>query len=492
MSLSSKLLSSYFWVLIGKWGVRSIGLISTLLLVRILTPEDFGIAAQAMMVLMLFQALSNTGAVQYIIKLEVVNNDQLMSSWTLNVIVRVAFSIVVFVTAPYLASFVGEDRLTEVLKVICLVPLLRCLNSPQLIMFRRELRFKEISTLEIIAKVIGFIITISMAFFIQSYWALIWGNLVSVLTFTLASYIIAPKKPRVCFIHIREQLAFTKGIFLTSILGYLRSKADIFIVSHKFGSASVGIYSVSQEFSQLPLSEVVTPMSQPLYSGLANSIDDSSSLQDKMCKYLSVVFAIVLPAIVGIHFLSEELVQILFGEGWQEVAPILSNLSILMLFFATNAALKHVFILKGKFRGPIILDLLGLAFIFVAVYIDEIKSVELFSLYRVAVGFLIFLSTVFIAKSILKFRVSLFFIALLIPLINSCLLALFLFYWPEIQPSVDSLLIQTFLTIILASLLYLLCFFTSLLCVKSYHPVWKFDLNFITKVLSKLSIRSKC
>ena len=487
MSFSSQLLGSYFWQLAGKWVTRSLGIISTLVLVRILTPEDFGIAAQSIMVIMLFQALSQTGAEQYIIKKKKVTTSLLMSAWTLNLLTRSLMASVVFIFAPNIAHLLEEPILSDVLRVACLVPIISNFLSPRLILFRKDMMFKQLSYLDVCVKFISFTITISLAFYLQNYWALIWGNLAATIANVVLSYFIAPIFPSMNLKHVREQWEFTKGIFLSSILGYLRSKADIFIISSKFGNTSVGHYSVAQEFSMLPLTEVITPIMSPLFSSFAKIADNTRELEDKVFKYLSLAYLFLFPSIAGIFFLSEEIVSIVLGEKWIEAAPILANLSLLMAVFLTNNTFKQIFILKNLFKGIITIDILGLLLIASALFITTIGSAEHFSIYRACIGIVIIFATMLIVKITLKFRLLVYFTTIVVPAIATMAMLLTLRFTKSLIEGFDIGIYYYFISSILIGIFsYSIVVFALLCLLRKISNIWFFNWSFILDILSKI------
>jgi lipopolysaccharide exporter len=485
LDLTKNLMVSYFWSALGKWVARFIGIISTLILVRILSPEDFGIAAQSIMVVMFFDALSQTGADKYIIQLTTASRAQLNSSWTFNLVARSIMASMVFLFSENIAHFLNEDRLSDVLKVACFVSFFGNFISPGMILLKKEFKFKAIANLEIIVKLLSFIVTMALALWLANYWALIWANVFSTLFLVYGSYIIAPIKPKFTFEKISEQWRFSRGIFFMTVLGYIRSKADIFIISHKFGSASTGHYSLAQEFSQLPYTEVIEPVAHPLYSSLAKLANDLTLLEAMIHKFLSVVYLILIPSIFGIVYFAEEIVLIIFGNQWAEMAPIFANLSILMMVFATNGAFKHIFTLRSKFKSAILLDIIGIILIVSAIFIEDIDSSEVFSIYRVMVGGLIFLASLLLAKYTLNFKILPVLYALVIPTISSLLM---LFFIQVIQPTlfIDYLFINTFITMLCGAVIYSLSCYLLLIALKDKLFIWTFNYELLMRLISQL------
>jgi len=475
MDVTKALFQSYFWLIFGKWSVRLLGIISTLILVRILTPVDFGIAAQSMMVIMFFDAISHTGADQYVIKLNLPSNSQINTAWSINIALKSSAALFVLLFSNIIANYLGEPKLTDVLRVACLVSIFGSFISPKIILLKKNLNFKGISTLDIFVKIISFIVTISLAVTFKNYWALILGNVVSTIVLVMGSYVIAPFYPKFTFSQVKEQFHFSKNIFFMTVLGYLRSKIDILIVSQKFGSASTGYYSLAQEFSLLPYTEVVEPVSQPLYASLAKNGDNIALQTLQINKYLSIVYTLLVPAICGIILLADDIVAIVFGEQWHKTGPILANLSILMLVFSTNGAFKHIFTLSSRFKGAMLLDVFGIVLILLALGIDNIDSAELFSQYRVLVGVLIYILSLSIVKLLLKVDIRATLIAMIVPVISAAVMVGCLLILKsellQLHNILANIIMMTFVGLIIYSGIWLFCIYY----LRESHLIWAFD-----------------
>ena len=133
MSFANKLIKSSFFIIAIRLVQRGIGIFSFLILARILTPEDFGIVSIATLLVFLCDILSETGAQQYIVHKEVVDDNDLNTSWTLGIILKSLLAIVLILASPFVASFYELPQLTVVLQIIALVLPLSALNNPKML-----------------------------------------------------------------------------------------------------------------------------------------------------------------------------------------------------------------------------------------------------------------------------------------------------------------------------------------------------------------------
>ncbi|QTH63125.1 oligosaccharide flippase family protein [Psychrosphaera ytuae] len=479
MSSANILLNSYKWVIVARWIGRFAGIISTLILVRILSPDDYGIAAQALFVLMLFDALSHTGTEQFVIKQKEVSDSCLFTAWTLNLILKSTVGLCLFIFSSSIASFMNEPRLDAVLQWTSLIAILDSLRSPALIIRKRNMDFRTISTIDISSKLLTVIFTITMGFILRDYWALVFANIFSSFLIVMISYFVAPSNLKLTLENVKAQFKFARGIFVTSVIGYIRAKLDILIISKKFGSSATGHYSIGQEFSILPYTEAIAPLTQPLYSSLAKIQDDSAKLKNHLFKYLGLSYSLVVPAALGIFLLADQIVLILFGEQWVETTPVLAYLSFLMITFVTNGAYKIIFTLKSKFWSIGLLDLIGIILVSLAFLLESLVTLEDFAVYRTVVGILVLSLSIVIAKLYINYEINLVLRALLIPVVASFIMgALILLLQSPVSSAIGVPLFSLLAIVFISAIGYFLIWLALSFALRNKHYIWEFGFQF--------------
>ena len=162
-----------------RMSIRLIGLVSTLILVRLLVPADFGIVAMAMSIVAAVELLTAFGFEVALIQNQQADRDDYNTAWTMNVMLGIGASALLLTLAKPAASYYGEPDLFRVFLVLSAASLLQGLQNIGLVEFRKELQFDKEFAFHMSLKVVGFIITISLAFWLRTYWALIIGIVTS-------------------------------------------------------------------------------------------------------------------------------------------------------------------------------------------------------------------------------------------------------------------------------------------------------------------------
>ena len=330
-SLASKLLKSSIWTYLASWLDKLIGFISTLILARLLMPDDFGVVAATSIITGLFHIISSVGTDQYLIRKKIVNYEEYNTGWTINIIMKSISAVSIFLLADPIAEFMGDDRLILILQVVCISPLLAGFFNIGMFLYERDYNFKPKFILGLSSRILGFIIKITLALYLQNYWAFIFAEILENLLVVVGSFIIHPFRPKFSLIGWRQQWGFSQWILLKSIFVYFRFRVDSIFISKFFSLPQLGAYSVASDLAGLPAGQIVGPVMQPLYVGLSALNDKPELFADKVHKSIALLFIILLPISFGTYITAENLVYVLLGGKWQSAVPIVMILAFMLI-----------------------------------------------------------------------------------------------------------------------------------------------------------------
>ncbi|MBA6377938.1 MULTISPECIES: oligosaccharide flippase family protein [unclassified Colwellia] len=388
-SLTTQVLSSSFLLLIIRLIQRSIGLISTLILARVLTPNDFGIVAISVLVVHFCDALSATGSQQYIVQKAEVDSDDVNSAWTIDIIMKSVLWIILVLAVPLITSFYERPEIENALYVSSLVLLIGAFKSPGLMLLRRALSYKPIFRISILQKLLSFSIVMIFVYFEPSYWALIIGDLVSSLTLTIGSYYIHSAKPKFCLSKIKEQWSFSQWVLLKGGVGFARAESDTILVSKYFSSEALGAYHLARHLSIMPSSEIIGPAIEPLIASFARVKNEPEKLVYQFTLSLLVIVLLIMPACAFIWTFPEPIINFFLGDQWSVAYPILSALSIFLFTTVISQLLNQFCIALGKVKSLFMYDVLSLLIIVGVLLTLMTDSLYHFSLLRGGVAFVL-------------------------------------------------------------------------------------------------------
>ena len=387
-SLTARVLKGSLISFLIKFIQKSLGLISTLVLARLLTPEDFGIVAIAALVLHFCDVLSTAGSESYLIQKDNLDKTDIDSSWTLELILKTVLFVLFFISVPFIASFYGKSELESVLYVSATVLLINALKSPGIALLKKELNYRKIFILNVSQKLIVFTFIIIWVVIEPSFWALILGDVVSAFVLAVGSYFIHPYRPRLCTKKVRQQLKFSQWIILKSGVGYSKAQMDVFFVAKYFSAELVGMYHLARQLALMPSTDIVAPAIEPLLSAFSKVKNEKERFNNQFKLCFLVVNLAIIPCAIFILFFPNLIIDVLLGSQWQEAQGVLGALSLLLVAIMLNQLIAPFAVALGKVKSLFYYDLLSFVFIFIGLFSFSNLNLFSFSILRGALAWL--------------------------------------------------------------------------------------------------------
>ncbi|SET77483.1 Membrane protein involved in the export of O-antigen and teichoic acid [Marinobacter segnicrescens] len=347
---------------------RGLGIISTLILARLLAPEHFGIVALVTIALQFFELLVETGNRQYIVQKETLDDEDLDTAWSMDILIKSSLAVLVIASSPALARWFDEPALTAALAVAALALPIRALRTPGMMRLAREINYRPLFRLTLWQKGLSFMTVITIAFIDPSHWAIIAGNLVSAAVLAVGSYRVDRHRPRWTLSRFRQQWGFSQWLLLRGIVGFTRSQVDNLLVSRFFGTTALGGYNLVREVSLLPALSAIIPMSEPLLAAIAQSRESRTNLAYRVSFSLALMITVLTPITVFIMLYPELIVRVLLGTQWTEFAPLLQPFGLFFFTFCLFSLISDAVIAQGKVKGLFWFDLTSTTIILATLY----------------------------------------------------------------------------------------------------------------------------
>ena len=349
-SLGQKAVRGGIWVLGSGTVIRVLGIVQTIILVRLLVPEDFGLMRIGMFVLagITIFTQANTGAA--IVQLRNVTKATLDVAWTINLARGLLLWAVVYFSAPWLATFYRNPIISPVVRVLAFRFLVGGFANPALSLFTKEMNFKVVRLWEALCSTVTVALTVVLAFVLRDVWALVYGSVFSMFFGIVGSYVIRPYRPRLSlhWAEARRILSFGLNLTAVGVLGFLATQADVLVVGKMLDMSRLGFYSLAFSLSLLAsrcLSGVVSKVMFPAYSTLQDDLDHLRAVFFRVFRVLAVM---ALPASVGLFLLAPELVRIVYTPRYMVLVPTFRVLTFFGLMGALSSATGPLFMGVGK------------------------------------------------------------------------------------------------------------------------------------------------
>lgn len=374
MSQANKVLKTSALLMGSQFLVRSLGLVSTLIIARLLVPEDFGILAISMLVIAFIEMLTMTGSAQYIHQKKDVSKSDVDTAWTLNLLLKCSIAVVIIYIAPFAAYYYKDPRLIWTITVLTSLMLMSALSNPGIILLEKDINYKKSMLLDITKKLISAVSTIMFAWVYGDYRALIFGHMVSCFVSLTLSYLLVNYRPRFSLSQFKEQWSFSRYALVQSAIGFFRAHIDTLIISKFYPPGMLGAYNTMKYVSMMPSSEVIVPALRPMIATFSKASENLSDLKHQFVLSVLLLATLILPVAVFLHVNSYIVVSILLGENWLQYSYVFEYLVLITITGSFSVITGQLLVacghIKYSFRYNLISLVLLLAVLLVVVDFD--------------------------------------------------------------------------------------------------------------------------
>jgi lipopolysaccharide exporter len=349
-SIRQKMARGVAWMVLFKVLERSLGLISMLLLARLLMPADFGLVAMATSLIALLDLFANFGVDTALVQRADATERHYNAAWTLNLIAACCIAVSMLILAIPAGSFYHEPRVVPVICVLALGAFLQGLENIGVVEFRKRMQFDREFRFLLGKKLIAFAATVPLAIMLRSYWALVAGMVIGRFGGVALSYVLQPFRPRLSLSGIGDLMHVSKWLVLQNMVIFLRDRSSDFIIGRASGSHALGVFSVSAEISNMPATELVAPVNRATLPAYVQLARDLTALGREYLSVMSMIALLAVPAVVGFAVCAPFLVLLVLGPQWIEAARLLQILAFFSITQVMQSNAYAAFLAIGKQR----------------------------------------------------------------------------------------------------------------------------------------------
>jgi lipopolysaccharide exporter len=347
-SIRSRMARGAVWMVGFKFLERSLGMISMLILARLLVPADFGLVAMATSFIALLELFAAFGVDTALVQRQESTPAHFNSAWTLNVCSGGAIATMMLLLAWPAALFYREPRVTAVICAMSVAAAVQGFENIGVVMFRRDMRFDREFAFLLGKKLASFCITVPLALLWRNYWALVVGTIAGRLASVALSYILHPFRPRFSLSAAADLLHFSKWIMMQNGLAFLKERSSDLIIGRLAGPHELGVFSVSAEISNMPGTELVAPINRAVLPGYVKLANDLPALRREYISVMSMISLFAVPAVAGFAACAPFLVLLVLGPHWVEAATLIRILAFFGITQVMQSNAYSAFLAIGR------------------------------------------------------------------------------------------------------------------------------------------------
>lgn len=349
MTIERKAIAALKWATAAKLVSQIVSWAGTLLVVRLLTPEDYGLMAKVSVVCAIAASIAEFGLEAAIVRWAKLAGDDLRKLYGVSLLFGVAITLLVAAAAPLFAILFHEPRMVWPVACASLQIAIASLAVVPSALWTRELTFRPLAKIEMVVGIVSIAVTVLLAYLGMGVWSLVLGTLAGAVVRSSALLAFGERvSPLFSVRGIGEQLKFGLTLAGGRISYIALVQSDIMIGSAFLSTIQIGRYSVALQLATLPMTKVMGTINQIMLPAVARQQDDLPRARQNLFKSVSLVATIAFPMLWGLSAVAPELVQVLFGPKWIEIVPALMILPLIVpirmvcnILYTTSLALGN-------------------------------------------------------------------------------------------------------------------------------------------------------
>ncbi|HFX18010.1 MAG TPA: lipopolysaccharide biosynthesis protein, partial [Flavobacteriales bacterium] len=339
MSLKKQALAGVKWTFIQQLGTQGIGFIISIVLARLLLPEDFGLIAMITVFIAIGNVLLNSGLGSSLIRRQHLDEEDYSTVFYFNLLVSILIYMLTYWAAPYIANFYQQPILTQLIRWLGLTFIINAFAVIQQTRLTKLMDFKTQAIIAIPSLIIGGSIGVLMAYLQYGVWSLIAYNLIKNLVNTLQLWFYSKWQPLLKFniAKFKQHFHFGYKLTLSGLLDTIFNNAYNIVIGKFFPVSDVGYYQRAKTLEMYPVGTLSAIMGKVSYPLFAQIQDDNVRLKSVYKKILQMNIFLIAPVLMISGVLAKPLFRFLFTDKWLPAVPYFQILLITGILYPIHA-----------------------------------------------------------------------------------------------------------------------------------------------------------
>ncbi len=350
MSVKEQATNSVIWSAIERFSVQGIQFLLSIIVTRLLVPEDYDVIAMLSIFMAVAQTFIDGGFANALIQKKEKREEDFSTVFYFNIAVSAVLYLALFAGSPYIAAFFKMPLLMDVTKVFGLTLIINSFGIVQQARMTIALDFKRQAYASLIAVVVSGLVGIWMAYSGYGVWALVYQALLSNLLRVLCVWIFSRWMPRLEFSlqSFRELFGFGSKLLLSTLLHTIYTNLYTLIIGKFFARGELGYYNRAFTIAQFPSINITNVIVRAVYPIQCRLQDDMEQLRDLFLKYMRMSCYVIFPVMLGLCALAEPLVKLILTDIWLPMVPMLQLLCIAFMWDPVMRINHNMLNVKGR------------------------------------------------------------------------------------------------------------------------------------------------
>lgn len=335
---SAKIRSALFWRSGGQIIAQMLSWVSTIYVMRLLEPGDYGLFAMTQVILSFMQFLNGYGLVSALVQAESLSQHQVRQALGIMLLLNAGLAIAQLAVAPVAADYYHQPVVADLLRVQALIYLSTPFTSIPEVMMGRALDFRGTAIVNLIAAIVAALIAVAGASLGWGVWTLVYAPIAGFYTRAIG-YAFATRFlpiPSFDFTGTRWMIVYGASLLGGQLLWIIQNQADIFIGGRALSKHELGLYSEALFLTQIFVSKFIPPLHDVAFPAYARMQNDPQRLAASYCRAVKTLMLLSCPLYFGMAVTADSLIVTLLGEKWLPMADFVRILAFAMPFMTVQ------------------------------------------------------------------------------------------------------------------------------------------------------------
>lgn len=349
MNVRNEVLSGAKWNAFGQFTHYGVQFIVSMILARILIPEEFGLIGMLSVFLGISTVFIQSGLSVALIQKKNADSVDFSTVFYYNIVVSLVFYLILFACSDFIANFYHEPKLVSLMRYTAIVFVINAAGVVQSTILRKELKFKKLNIVSVVGVFSSAVVAIIMALNEYGVYSLVAQSITYALVTNVLYWLVSDWKPQFIFSieSFKQLFGFGSKLLGSSILDRIYTTIDTLIIGKVFSASQLGFYSRAKATRDIPVENttgILTSIVFPIFSKL----DNDSDLKKYHLKFLGILAFIIFPVMGGLAIVAEPLTILLFSETWLPSVKILQLLCLAGPAAPFSVILVQTILAKGN------------------------------------------------------------------------------------------------------------------------------------------------
>lgn len=349
-SLTQKAVSGATWTGASSALTQAISLLGTLVLARLLTPEDYGLVGMARLAIGLIAIFRELGTTAAIIQRKQLSQEFLSSVFWANLGLAAVTFVFAIATSPMVALFFHQSKIGPIVQLLAVGFIVSALSSVPSALLNREMAFRKVMMIETGSAGFATCLAVGMALRGAGVWSLVVSSLASTCVTTVFLWWSCPWRPKwlLSWTELRSIASFSLNLSGFNLVNYFSRNADNTIVGRYLGAYQLGFYQLAYNVMLYAVQNISQVMGRVLFPVFAKVQDDNERFRQAYTKAVSTIAVVTFPMMAGVMAVADPFVRAVLGEKWHPVASLLVILAPVGLMQSVVTTVGNIYYAKGR------------------------------------------------------------------------------------------------------------------------------------------------